>query len=116
MKPMITLNVVDFPAPLGPITQTTSFSSTCSETPKRTWMLPYPAWTSRSSSWGMGPLPEVGLDHALVTLDRLGGPLRDLHAVVHHEDGLAVVHDDVHVVLDDENRLALLLKLVDVRE
>ncbi len=40
MKPMMTLNAVDFPAPFGPITDTTSPAFTCSEMPWRIWIEP----------------------------------------------------------------------------
>src|SRR6266581_985889 len=116
---MTTLKAVDLPAPFGPITETTSPAFTCSETPLRIWMDPYPACTSRSAKSGVAisaPPAEVGVEHALVTLDLGGWALGDLDAPVHDEDPLAVVHDDVHVVLDDRDRLAHLLKPVDVVE
>ncbi len=40
MNPMMTLNVVDLPAPLGPITETTSPAITWSDTPWRIWRDP----------------------------------------------------------------------------
>src|SRR5947208_2900929 len=125
MNPMMTLKVVDLPAPFGPITATTSPSFTWSDTSWRIWRDPYPAstwWSSRSARALetapdiLPPAAEVGLENALVTLDLGGRPLGDLHAPVHDEDPLAVVHDHVHVVLDDHDRLALPLQPVDVVE
>src|SRR2546427_12256615 len=126
MNPMMTLKVVDLPAPFGPITATTSPAFTWSETSWRTWRDPYPAstwWSSRSAraletapAAILAPAAEVGLEDALVALDLGGRPLGDLHAPVHDEDPLAVVHDHVHVVLDDHDRLALPLQPVDVVE
>src|SRR5437588_9566972 len=46
--------------------------------------------------------PEVGLDHALVGSHRLGGAFDDHAAVAHHDDAVARLHDEVEVVLDDQ--------------
>src|SRR2546422_5100399 len=126
MNPMMTLKVVDLPAPFGPITATTSPAFTWSETSWRIWRDPYPAstWWSSRSARALETAPEailasaaeVGLENALVTRDLGGRPLGDLHTPVHDEDPLAVVHDHVHVVLDDHDRLALPLQPVDVIE
>src|SRR6185436_16291169 len=50
---------------------------------------------------------EVGLNHALVGLDQARRPLGDLLAVVENEHRLAQPHDDLHVVLDEEDRAPL---------
>ena len=54
-------------------------------------------------------LSEVGLDHAVVRPDLVRLALGDLLAVVEHPDVLGHAHDDLHVVLDQEDRQVLLL-------
>src|SRR3989442_464522 len=46
---------------------------------------------------------EIGLDDLRVDLDLGGRPDRDDLPVVEHGDPLAYVHDDAHVVLDEED-------------
>src|SRR3972149_5504186 len=59
---------------------------------------------------------KVRLDHPLVRLDDSGRPLGDLLPVVQDEDGLAELHDDLHVVLDDQDGLALVPEARDGRQ
>jgi hypothetical protein len=49
-RPVITRNVVVFPAPFAPSTVTTAPRGTCSDTPWRARMLPYDAATPSSFS------------------------------------------------------------------
>ena len=57
-------------------------------------------------------LSEVGLDHARVRAHLVGLALGDLLAVVEHGDALGDAHDDLHVVLDQQDRqLALVAQL-----
>ena len=49
---------------------------------------------------------EVGLDHELVRRDLLERALGDLGAVVERDDPVGDALDDVHVVLDHEDRVA----------
>src|SRR5918994_681884 len=99
-------SVVDLPAPLEPISVTTSPSSTCSVTPLSASMEPYAVTISSTSSSGIRSplLPEVGLDDLRVVahLHRLA--LGDLLAVVEHRDLLGDAHHHLHVVLDEEDR------------
>src|SRR5207253_4780904 len=60
-----------------------------------------------------GSATEVRFDDALVGLDHARRPLGDLLAVVQHEDGLAEPHDDLHVVLDEQDGLAAVAELTD---
>src|SRR2546422_11633455 len=102
MNPMMTLKVVDLPAPFGPITATTSPAFTWSETSWRTWRDPYPAstwWSSRSAraletapAAILSPAAEVGLENALVALDLGGRPPGDLPPPRHCEEALAVAY------------------------
>src|SRR2546428_484757 len=60
-----------------------------------------------------GSATEVRFDDALVGLDHARRPLGDLLAVVQHEHGLAEPHDDLHVVLDEQDGLAAVAELTD---
>src|SRR5262245_30829061 len=98
-RPAIDLRSVVLPAPLAPMRATTSPAFTCNDTPcsART-PAPYATWTSRTSSRLAGgtALSQVGADHLLVAHDRLGRAVRDLHAVVEHDDAMGQRHDDLH--------------------
>src|SRR3972149_11254518 len=48
-------------------------------------------------------LAEIGLDHAWVGLDLVGRALRDLLPHVEHRHAVGDVHDDPHVVLDEDD-------------
>src|SRR5581483_3599130 len=86
-------------------------------------MFPYDARTSCSSRSGrclvlqhetFDAAAEVGLDHALVALDRGGRALGDLLAVIQHSDHVGHAHNHFHVVLDEEDGEAqLAAQLVD---
>src|SRR5438876_8334240 len=54
--------------------------------------------------------PKVRFDHALIRLDHAGWAFRDLLAVIEDEHGLAQPHHDLHVVLDEQDRLARVAK------
>src|SRR5713101_677176 len=56
---------------------------------------------------------EVRLNDPLVALDEAGRPLGDLLAVVEHEHRFAEPHHDLHVVLDQEDRAALVAQPAD---
>src|SRR5262249_19151306 len=56
---------------------------------------------------------EIGLNDPLIALNGSGRPLRDLVAVIENEHGLAEPHDDFHVVLDQQHRLARVSKARD---
>src|SRR5438094_8355580 len=73
-----------------------------------------PAPPAQSAVLGGGELAlpsgspsEVRLNDPLVDLDEAGWPLGDLLAVVEHEHHLAEPHHDLHVVLDQDDRAAL---------
>src|SRR5262245_39659906 len=67
--------------------------------------------TSRSVRLGFA---EVGLDHARIGANLVGRALGDLLAHVEHGDAVGDVHDDAHVVLDQDHGNAPLL--VDVED
>src|SRR5215216_4443016 len=126
-RPKIVLISVDLPAPLGPITVTTSPSRTSSETPLRmSTSGTYPATRSSArsttplreseairASFGRSRLPdrsraEVGVDHAPVCAHLLRRPVGDHPSLRHHDHAVGVVHHHLHVVLDEQERDALL--------
>src|SRR5712691_4073113 len=69
----------------------------------------YPSAITTSSA-------KVGLDHTLISLDDPGRALGDLLAIVENEDRLAEPHDDLHVVLDDQDGLPLVSEAPNGRE
>src|SRR5919197_2400005 len=103
--PLMARSVVVFPAPFAPSTVTIAPSPTSSVTPCSARMAPYCAWTSSSSSSAIGLCgPQIGLDHGAVALNVGGRPLGDLASEVEADDVVGHLHDEVHVVLDDEHR------------
>src|SRR5215510_13043826 len=70
-------------------------------------------WSSRRAISGLGALPEVCIDNALVAADLLGRPFSDLLAVIEHRNSLRDAHDHLHVVLDKEDGDALVDDLAD---
>src|SRR5262249_9766033 len=114
-SPKTVRSSVDLPAPFAPMMQTISPARTDNETPRRTSTSSWPAATSRSSSSApAASAAKVGLDHSRVAADRPGRPLGNLLAVVEHDHALGDVHDHVHVVLDQQHRLALAVQGEDV--
>src|SRR5688572_4619340 len=95
-------SVVVFPAPFAPRIATTSPSSIASETPWSALIAPYRASTSCSSSSGI--VSEVRLDHRGVGPHLRRWALRDLAPEVEHVDSIGDRHDQVHVVLDEQDR------------
>src|SRR5919201_3830333 len=111
-RPEIVPSKVDFPAPLAPISATSSPSLTRRSTPKSTGPAPNPAVRPRTSSSGASaafslsagiPLSQVSLDDPLV-LEALGRiPLRENLAEVQHQRCAADTDDDPHHVLDEDD-------------
>src|SRR4249919_2611391 len=118
-------SVVVLPAPLAPSSATTSPSSTVSDTPCSATIGPYRASTFSSSSSraivlrGVGLVrigrqrlrlllvlgrAEIGLDDLRVGLYLGRHALGDLAAEVEDVDALGHRHDEVHVVLDEQDR------------
>src|SRR3954462_6708250 len=95
--PMIAFTVVERPTPLRPSRLTISPALTSSVTPCSTWLLPYQACRSRTSSMGGGS--EVGLAHLHVSADLGGRAARDDATVDEHRDAVGEPEDHAHVVL-----------------
>src|SRR5207244_6471225 len=103
-RPMMLSMVVVFPAPLRPTRQTASRSPTVSDTARRTWA--GPRKVSMRSSSSMGGPEQVDGDR-LVDADLGWGSVGQDRALMHGDDPVGIVEDDVHVVLDDRRRDAL---------
>src|SRR5215831_19491219 len=108
MAPEMARSRVVLPAPLAPRMATISASSTSRSISCSTLRWPYPAVTPASSSSGTIARPQVGFDDRWITLHRRGRSFGNLasEAQDHHLVGDA--HDQVHVVLDQQHRQAVL--------
>src|SRR3990172_4137654 len=108
---MIPFMKVLLPAPLAPMMETISPFRTSRDTPSRARIDPYrtrrPVTLRRR---GGASFTKVGLLHAGIPLDVARGALGDLLAEVEDDDVVGDVHDDVHVVLDEEQRQAASLQ------
>src|SRR5216683_3047907 len=121
MSPEIVRRVVVLPAPLLPMSATTSPCPTDSVMPRSARTRPYRASTlssSRSAIRRPSPVPsgafaEVRLDDPLIPADRLRWAEGDELAVVEHRDVPRDSHDHLHVVLDEEDGDPLGEDLVD---
>src|SRR5207302_2903197 len=113
--PLIERSVVVLPAPLAPRMATIDPGSTDTETPCSALIAPYPAWTSVSSSSAIFfRRSEVGRNHPLVFLHFARRPLRDLLAEVEGPHLVGELHDEVHVMLHDQQRqVVALLNVLD---
>src|SRR5688500_4048198 len=109
MAPATPRMVVLLPAPLAPMRVMISPSATSKDTARTAGTSPYAS--SRLSTLSSKLAPEIGLDHLRIRLHLARRALEERHAVVHDEHALRDVHDEIHVVLDDDNRDA---SLVDV--
>src|SRR5262245_35328912 len=95
--------VVVLPAPLAPMSATTSPSSTCRLMPCRAWMRPYSRVRSSISS-SIGRHSQVRGDDGWVVPYLGGQALGDLLAELQHHDPVGYPHDQPHVVLDQQHR------------
>src|SRR5215212_8468691 len=104
--PNTVLNMVDLPAPFGPITVVIAPRTTVQSVPCSIVILPYPATTS--SSVRMASVAKVRLDHFGIAphVDRIA--LGDDAAFGEHHDARAQRHDEFHIVLDHHEGRALL--------
>src|SRR5512146_484493 len=99
-SPVTVFKSVVFPAPFAPMIVTISPGFTWSDTRRSTLKLPYPASRFRSLSI---VFPQVDPDDLGVVLDGAGRIVGDLFAVGEYDDFVRNLHDQGHVVLDDQN-------------
>src|SRR5215212_9841967 len=95
--PNTVLNIVDLPAPFGPITVVIAPRATVQLVPCSIVILPYPATTSSSVRMSV---PKIGLDDLGIAAHVGGIALRDDAAFRQHHDPRAQRHHEFHVVLD----------------
>src|SRR4051812_44108780 len=110
---MVRSSVV-LPAPLAPSTAVMVPGATCNETPSSARTAPYVVTTSstaKPSAVDTAHLPrglvdvlaEVGLQHARVVLHLVRCAGRDDASEVEHHDAVTHLHDQIHVVLDQQH-------------
>src|SRR6185437_15203831 len=102
--PQIALSVVVLPAPLAPSRVVTSPSSTTKLMPCRTFVCPYAALRSTtSSSAGIFGLPEIGADHLRLVAHLLRRAVGDLLAELQRHHLVRYAHHQAHVMLDQQD-------------
>src|SRR5581483_7049284 len=115
-SPTIECSVVDFPAPFGPIRPTISPRPTSSESPRTAGTVPYRTSSPETLRSGSGTsgivvdgrLAEIRGGDVEVRADLGRRALRQRQPAVEDVDPVADLHDQRHVVVDQEHaRLAL---------
>src|SRR5262245_28045623 len=104
INPDNAFKVVVLPAPLAPISVTSSPCLTSRSMPLTALMPPSEIVSPRTSSKGAS---QVGCDDGGVALHLRGNTLGDLLAVIEHGNPVAQAHHEPHVVLDEKQRLAV---------
>src|SRR5580700_1556122 len=112
INPEIAFKVVVFPAPLAPISTTSSARSTTIERSRTAATLPYRHCRPSTVST-CRPLAEISPDHFRVRLDLSRRAIGDDAASAEADDPIGNAHHRAHVVLDEEHRDA---PLADLRE
>src|SRR5580704_16722393 len=98
MRPEIAFRVVVLPAPLAPISTTSSARSTDIERSRTAATLPYRHCRPSTRSTGR-PLAEISPDHLPVRLDFLGRAVGDDAALAQADYPVGHAHHRAHVVL-----------------
>src|SRR5260370_39063008 len=113
-------SVADLPLPLAPSSVTISPSRTLSDTPSSARRCPYATLSSSISSIATSAATsrilgaaEVRLDHRRVGGDLARLALGDLAPVVQDDHAVGDAHDQVHVVLDHDQRQPQLVAQAD---
>src|SRR5579859_7490126 len=123
-RPLMVASSVDLPEPFGPTMHVSPPSVTVNDTPCSTSPPPYPATTPSTASAvkpSRGPSgaskaglhvglvvtvvlvgAQVSVEHLGVVANLLRRSRRDHGAVVQHHDLRAQLHNEIHVVLDDQ--------------
>src|SRR5437764_1053895 len=106
IRPDTARRVVDLPLPLAPSSVTISPSRTLRDTPSSARRCPYATLRSSMSSMLATAVrsAEVGLDHRGIADDVARLARRDRASVVQDDDTVGETHDEIHVVLDDDER------------
>src|SRR5262245_41418270 len=110
-------SVVVLPAPLAPRIVVIPPASTAKSMPCRTFVQRYCASTRRTSSRAgirstpsrSRLAPEIGADDVGVALDLGRAALGDLPPEVEHDHAIGHLHDQAHVVLDQQHRGAAVI-------
>src|SRR4051794_522429 len=108
-NPLTLRSSVVLPAPLAPRTAVMVAASTSSDTPSRARTAPYVVTTSSICSIAdlsglrVDLLAEVGLQHLRVVANLVRSAGRDAAAEVEHDDPVTDLHDEIHVVLDQQH-------------
>src|SRR3954447_18552141 len=102
-SPEMARRSVDFPAPFGPTSPTSSPSLTCRETPFRITALSYRTARSFTSRSGMRG-PQVCLHHFRVLHDLARWAVGEHLAVIHHDHAIGDGHQLLQLVLDHHHR------------
>src|SRR5690348_5283937 len=119
--PTRAFNSVLLPAPFGPMTATISPRPTASETSRMTGTAPYPAVTPSARRVGSGRATTAGslsnkvsVDHLPLAAQARHGAAADEPPLRHDEDRVAQLLDEVQLVLDHDDRQALLAQVLEV--
>src|SRR6185437_4557873 len=107
-SPISVLSSVVLPAPLRPRIATAPRLGTTSDTPNSTWLRPYEVQSSRTSRNAASDTGEIRPLHFFAGLDLLDRAALDHLALIEHGEAVADVADEIEVVLDDDERAALL--------
>src|SRR5450759_4311960 len=98
---------VDFPAPLGPSTATSSWSPTSKVMPLNALIPPYEACRFSTLSTSILPIrrfSEVGIYDGPVGLHFLRYSIADGPAKIEYSYPITDLHDHTHMMLDQEHR------------
>src|SRR5687767_9092758 len=99
MRPASAFSVVVLPAPLAPISVTSSPFRTSRSIPFTASMPPYATWRAFTSSKSAS---EIRLDDRGIASHFNGRAFGDLASVIEHRYRIAQTHDQLHVMLDEE--------------
>src|SRR6267143_204592 len=104
-SPIAVLSSVVLPTPLRPMRQTSSPAPTARSTPHSTCEPPYATSSRLMDSIGpLAPAPDVDLEDTRIVLDLLDRPFAEHHPLVEHRHPARDLPDELHVVLDHEDR------------
>src|SRR5919197_4030484 len=103
-SPETARSVVDWPLPFAPSSVTISPSRTLSDTPSSACRCPYETARASTSSSSAIRGAKIRVDDGRVGGDLAWATIGDLSPVVQHHHAVGEPHDEIHVVLDDDQR------------